>query len=387
MNGTSSKSRNSSRRSLNLFKDVVATPVAADNQTSAAKPTTSEAEQKEVACPHKDKGCKWVGDENKLKQHTASCKKRPWRCKHCDFISTSGLSPTEHVPKCQKYPITCPNQCSKTTMFRCDLEKHLSECPLQLVDCKLADTGCGMKVIRKDLKRHMEEARQSHLLCATLLNIKLTREKIAEKDRQLAQKDEKLAEKDKVMAEKDRQLAEKNNELLAIQMSIEKQTTTIAAVTSSIDHLLMLSTCHKLVLREFTECQRRGHSGDWFSDPFYSQPLGYKLRLHIATNGATDVRNTHLSAQLHLLRGDHDAKQVWPVTFIVTLRLLNQLDGNDYHEKTCLCSFGSSVTGTVLYVSSLLMFKEYLPLEMLTKNTSPYLKNNCLKFYLFIRVM
>ena len=346
---------------------------------------SSSIQSSKTVCPHQDRECSLVGDEDYLKQHTARCPERSWRCKYCDFTSTRGLSLKEHIPKCPRYPIGCPNQCSLSTLIiRCDLEKHLGQCPFQLVACEFSDAGCDVKVARKDLKHHMEVAQQRHLLCAKLLNIKLTRETLQSK----RDKENAMAEKDEVVIEKDQQIIERSKKLFTVQTSVEKQAISITTVTGSIDRLLMHSTCHKLVLQEFTECQRKSDSGDWFSEPFYSRPSGYKLRLNILTNGVSDVRNTHLSVQLHILQGDFDSKLVWPVTFVITLRLLCQHDENISHEKTCICSFVSpSVSSSVLFLSSLLMFKEFILLEMINRNTSRFLKDNCLKFYLFIHVM
>ena len=46
---------------------------------------------------------------------------------------------------------------------RDQLEDHLRECPLQLVECELREMGCKEMVKRKDLVRHMEEGTQKHL--------------------------------------------------------------------------------------------------------------------------------------------------------------------------------------------------------------------------------
>ena len=94
------------------------------------------------------------------------------------------------MPNCTKYPEPCPNQCEIGTVPRCDMEKHLTQCPLQLVECEFAQAGCQERVPRRDLARHVEEEGQRHLLSMSLLNLGLTRElhqKMAEKDQQIAE--------------------------------------------------------------------------------------------------------------------------------------------------------------------------------------------------------
>ena len=164
----------------------------------------------QVRCPHKASGCEWVGEAGGLRQHVDSCPKCPWKCQYCEFASTCDAQ-VNHEEICMYYPTPCSNKCEVGTVPRCDVEDHRKKCPLEIVSCEFADVGCSVKIARRDLKKHMEESQQQHLLSATLLNLKLTRENIAEKDHQ---KDHQLAEKDRqlieMIAEKDHQLAEKD---------------------------------------------------------------------------------------------------------------------------------------------------------------------------------
>ena len=147
-----------------------------------------------VRCPNKGNGCDWVGELGKFEHHVSSCPKRPWECEHCDFKATYEVY-GDHVPLCTKYPIPCPNQCEIVTVPRSNLEKHLSECPLQLVECEFSQAGCKEKVPRRDLVSHVRENVQQHLLSMSLLNLTLTRElreKMEEKDGQIAELQEEL---------------------------------------------------------------------------------------------------------------------------------------------------------------------------------------------------
>jgi uncharacterized coiled-coil protein SlyX len=189
-----------------------------------------------IRCPYKGSECEWVGEVGGAKQHTTACPKRPWECEHCDFTSTFDVG-IQHVEQCTKYPVPCPNKCEIGTVPHCDVEKHRgTECPLEPVACRFADVGCNVKVARRDLKLHMEESQQQHLLSATLLNLKLTKETIAELNRQLIEKDQQLdkkdqqltqvllekAAKDKVIAEKDVIIAKKDEAWVVVVTSKDK---------------------------------------------------------------------------------------------------------------------------------------------------------------------
>ena len=160
-----------------------------------------------IFCLNKASGCEWIGEVGGGKQHSLSCPKRPWKCQHCEAVTTFDIKAT-HLMNCTHYPTACPNQCDIGTIPRSKVDEHLTVCPLEVVQCEFTDIGCTIKMIRQELKRHIEENLQQHLLAASRLNLKLSREMIAERDRQIMEKDRQLAEKDHQLAEKDKQVAE-----------------------------------------------------------------------------------------------------------------------------------------------------------------------------------
>ena len=265
----------------------------------------------QVRCPHTPSGCEWVGEVGLEDQHSATCPKRPWKYQYCEYTSTSDLE-KGHVEQCTKYPVPCPNKCEIGTVPCCDVEKHHAECPLEPMACEFADVGCSVKMARRDLKQHMEESQQQHLLSATLLNLKLTKETIAELNRQLLEKDQQLAqallEKDKSIAAKDRIIAEKDmiitqkDEALTVVVSrkdkiIADKESQLSELQSefrkfrqefvdstkvALDCLLGVNTYQfNFVVKDFSRCQKCGLEGDWFSDPF--SVSGYNLKLNVET--------------------------------------------------------------------------------------------------------
>ena len=408
---TSSRA-NGKRQSISKSASKASSRSRHPTQTVSDRRNGKKSTGLRVRCPHKANGCEWVGDSEELKYHVDSCSKRPWQCKYCNYISTIGLTPREHIPQCSKYPVACPNGCEIGNVPRDDLDKHRSKCPLEPVDCEFAEAGCKTKIARRYLQRHLEACQQQHMLSATIVNLKLTKEAITEKDRiivekdeiiakkdnqlakrdriiaekerQLAEKDKQMAEKDKVIAEKDANANKKDEKLVEILASLKKQCCLASRTMASVDHLLLGGVCHKLTLRGFSTYQKKNDFGDWYSEPIYSHTGGYKLRLNVATNGVREVRNTHLSMLLIMLKGENDGKLSWPVTFIVTLRLLNQFEGGCHIEKVRHCFFACNASSKSL--PSFVMFKEFIPIEMLRKNTQ-YLKNDSLHFHLIIHTL
>ena len=83
-------------------------------------------------------------------------------------------------------------------------------CPLRLVECEFADVGCEVKVPQRDLTRHMTENAQHHLMSATLLNLRLTRElhqKMEEKDQQIIELKQQLNEHEAKLTEQSKGIA------------------------------------------------------------------------------------------------------------------------------------------------------------------------------------
>ena len=179
-----------------------------------------------VRCSHKPNGCEWVGELGNLDQHSTSCPKRPWQCKYCDFKGTYDVGTTDHLPNCTRYPEPCPNQCEIGTVPRCDMEKHLTQCPVQLVECEFAQAGCQVRVPRRDLARHMEEWGQHHLLSMSLLNLSLTRElhqKMAEKDQQIAELQEQLQQQNSKLEKQIQDLQEQTEKQLQTQLEVQQK--------------------------------------------------------------------------------------------------------------------------------------------------------------------
>ena len=321
-----------------------------------------------VFCYNKSGGCEWTGEVRALKQHMESCSKRVWKCQYCDFSSTFDAE-TEHVMNCVCYPTACPNQCSVETMPRCDVEEHLADCPLEVVSCDFVEAGCTVKTTRQDLKRHMEESQQQHLLTATLLNLKLTRETIAEKDRQLAEKDRQLAEKDK-------QIQELQEQLKVVGGSFD-------LVKVGVDRLLGgMKHCHEFTLNKISQWK------EWLSEPFYSHRGGYLLKLSVKKEKPSGFlfRGTTLSniiVGLVLCKGENDHHISWPVTFYADLQLLDQLSKQKHYQQSYEYFFAEKVDNTVAsdhvyFVSRSILYPD--------GERSLYVVSDCIKLRLWLHL-
>lgn len=52
-----------------------------------------------------------------------------------------------HLSKCPRLPVTCPNRCEIPKIAKEDLETHLNEhCSALTLSCAFKDVGCKFKV-------------------------------------------------------------------------------------------------------------------------------------------------------------------------------------------------------------------------------------------------
>ena len=72
----------------------------------------------------------------------------------------------------------------------------------------------------------------------------------------------------------------------------------------------------------------------WYSQPFYTGPSGYKLELRVYPNGYSYGTGTHVGVGLVLMKGDNDESLKWPFNSKITLQLLNWREDKGHVEKT-----------------------------------------------------
>ena len=73
---------------------------------------------------------------------------------------------------------------------------------------------------------------------------------------------------------------------------------------------------------------------DWYSDPFYTNTKGYRMRLCIHVFGSGDCEGTHCSIFLYLMQGRFDDTVGWPLQIKLQITLLNQLSDEHHLSHT-----------------------------------------------------
>ena len=70
------------------------------------------------------------------------------------------------------------------------------------------------------------------------------------------------------------------------------------------------------------------------TEPFYTNPDGFKLKLCVYPNGVGKCKTTHVSVAICLMRGKNDHNLQFPFYGVFTVRLLNWKQDSNHIEKT-----------------------------------------------------
>ena len=279
-----------------------------------------------VNCDTKADGCDWVGGLGDLEQHLSEkcllisvdcpyncgeaierrflgihevfkCPKRPYNCEYCNLEGTYQDIQEDHLPVCPKYPVECPNECGVAPLERGQLEEHLRECPLAMVECELKELGCEELVQRKDADKHMEQAAPTHLRLMASHYLKSQRRQ----------------------DEKNIRLQEELNE------AREQHRKELSGLASQIDLIKRHSPLHVAELN--VRYRERKFKRRWqLNDTnFEFSSTGCKIQINLYfTYRRLVIELTHVESKA-------DDQLEWPRTFSMTVRLLDQRENQDHH--------------------------------------------------------
>ena len=341
-----------------------------------------------VKCPNSQCGCEWVGEVKEVRHHvdvergdcdfvevlcdygcgeeikrcrlaehkTSVCPARPYTCEHCGLKGKWESITNAHMIVCENYPMECPNKCGAGEIQRKYLDKHVKdECPLEIVACEYSFAGCHVRIHRKDLSKHLSESMPSHLSLLAVLCLEC-KEKLSEKNMKIAELKSRMEQQERM----------KSSEVAELKSRLEQQEKMIAELDTDMDDTAEASYVDKLseyieqkfaLLESTVDSQKvaiselkcsipkqyppvdlvmtdfithRLKEDQWFSEPFYTHPGGYKMCLSVFANGIGKGKDTNVSVFANLMRGEYDDYLDWPFRGKVVVQLT--LDGVKYEE-------------------------------------------------------
>ena len=321
-----------------------------------------------VYCTNSEEGCKWKGTinetdtsieahlyscpyqlipctnecggnirRNTLETHlTVNCPKRLVKCEYCqEKLPYCQIKSDRHLNKCPDYPLKCSNEECAKKIPRGLLESHNETCPKAIITCEYNTVGCNKKMKREEKEEHNKESVQEHLQ----------------------------------MTKRHLQMAKETIESLRTQVS------------------------SPFVAKLMQYTQKTHNDEIWYSPGFYTSPGGYRMMLHVYTNGTSSGKGTHVSCGICLLPGEYDDKLEWPFQGEVTIELLNQLEDMNhvkgtihYNESTSEKCKQIVVAGTRSKGWGAPRFIPHSELEYNPITNCQYLKDDSLYFRVSVKV-
>ena len=210
-----------------------------------------------------------------------------------------------------------------------EVSRHLSRCEYADMSCPFNSLGCSVRPLRKDLEEHIETEVKHHLNLASKKIMEMERVMNEERERN----EEKLSAT--VTDLKDELQTHKKETKKILEKRIETQESNLHTRLDSLKHEIISETRPlPLVFKLSNFSDLQDEDEDWHSPAFYSHVGGYKMCLRVYTNGCSDVRGTHISLYVYLMKSEHDHLLEWPFRGTVHIEILNQLvDDEHYTEK------------------------------------------------------
>ena len=278
-----------------------------------------------VRCPHKAEGCQWQGELRSLEQHlntnssagecgyvdvdcpyacgervqrrsleehkSQRCPLRPFTCQYCNHKATHQKVTKEHWPVCEKYPLTCPNECGMKKFERQHLKGHLEQtCPLEVIHCDFSYAGCGAQLQRCLMTAHMKEGMEAHLSLLSLV-VPTLQTIVQQQGDQIKQQGDMMKQQGDLI----RQMENRINQLEKLFPPVD------------------------IIMDDFE--QHKKSNDKWCSPPFYTHLGGYRMGLKVYANGNGEGKGTHVSVYVHLMKGEFDDLLKWPFCGEVTIQL------------------------------------------------------------------
>ena len=256
-------------------------------------------------------------------------------CEHCKAEGPYKEMIGGHPDKCPDLMVPCPNSGCEVSIKRKDMASHHLECPHETISCPYKDAGCTYTSPRQAMEHHKATSCGHHLDLAMI--------QLKDAMVQLKKHGEKFTE----------------------------------------------MHCTPLVIKMSQFSQLKVNNKRWYSPGFYTHTCGYKMCLRVDANGYGAGKGTHVSEFLHLMKGENDDALTWPIKYMCTITLLNQLKDEGHHTVTINSPEGKD--DIALYLSRVLsdekaagwgfaQFIAHTKLDLQEVKQCQYLKDDSLYF-------
>ena len=180
--------------------------------------------------------------------------------------------------------------------------------------------------IRRDaLKDHIKEGVETHLdlVCSKLKQVELeSSDKLEQVQLEFSDKLEQVELECRKLKESELQLS---NKLKEVELKLSDK---LKQVNNSI-----LFTWRIQNFDQSLQAAKEGSKQRLDSEPFYTLPHKYKVKIRVVPNGYGEGKNTHLSVLIIIMKGEYDAILPWPFLPQITFTLIDQQEDTSQREN------------------------------------------------------
>ena len=260
--------------------------------------------------------------------------------------------------------VLCPNKCGKV-LQRQSLESHISiDCPMNIVDCEFKHVGCDVRLPRKDMHIHSEQAVIYHLT-KQVADYEERIKTLEEDNKMLSMRCETLEAQHKKLVEKVSEIFNKISKFVDTQgdqkqedesdqdyVSVDEVSESIMDEDYSYVSAIKPASVSPVpnLLANFTMTNFQVHKKNddhWISQPFYTHSQGYKMCLRVTANGQGSGKGTHITVAVYLMKGEFDDQLEWPFRGDITIQLLNQQEDGRHYTRIIYQAKGERSKGSV----------------------------------------
>jgi TNF receptor-associated factor 4 len=296
-----------------------------------------------IRCPQKELGCEWEGELGQLQRHL-----------------NPGAGATS-AQGCEFLTVECAYRCGAQLHRRLIQEHEMEACPKRPIEMQVASLIKKFEAVvieNRMLKQELNETKKMHQQ-----GLDEVKQELGDLKREHDQQREELREakeENKFLCRANENFQRVCDVLQAEQKQIEAnldniQNRKIAALEKKCTSLHTATMKQEQALHQQKEDLQvhtiplpvppfyfsltnfkhyQNNELTFLSEPFYSHPGGYKMKVQIFPNGYGDTRGAYMSLFVGIFRGGFDDQLRWPFDGSITVQAYNRTTEQWSNERT-----------------------------------------------------